>query len=544
MNLFGNALKYTDEGFIQVCLQATPLPTKNKGGRSSVKLTVTDSGRGMSHDYLCEKLFTPFAQENSLTPGTGLGLSIVKQIVESMGGQINVESEKNKGTCITVTLRMLHAPKSLEALEQSIIATTSAKTDGLKIGFVGFEADSFEVHPDTSYRSSVNSRHHFMTSFHKMCKEWFGMDMHVVAEGLDKENADIYLTTTQGADDMNDSVYQTGCKSQDQVTQKRVAATPLLVLCDAASTAQRKIKNQNEYPGFGIAEYISQPCGPRKLAKALCLCLERLSASANPNRPWPTPTKALEHKDDRLNFHEIIEKRKDESVNTLDQEDDQKSAQHQSTARGDGPDSSGTLTSAGAGRPTFSSRQPSGMVPAKVPRTVLLVDDNHINLQLLVTYMKRSGHTFVTACDGLEALEAFKSTTTVEDNVLVPNGGNEDTNPDTSPHFDYILMDISMPVMDGLESTRRIRAHEREHNFEPPATIIALSGVASSSIQQDAYSSGIDMFLTKPVRLRELTKLFESKEKECAENSLGSGQAGSEREPPQGESTNHKAASK
>lgn len=170
MNLFGNALKYTDHGFIQVKLAAEPLPAKNRPGKSRVTLTVTDSGRGMSKEYLDSQLFQPFAQENSLTPGTGLGLSIVKQIVESMGGEIDVQSEKDHGTQITVAMALTHAPASLDSLEQSIIASTSRKTSGLKIGFVGFDADSFKPAPNASFRDPVNSQHHFMYSFHEMCK--------------------------------------------------------------------------------------------------------------------------------------------------------------------------------------------------------------------------------------------------------------------------------------------------------------------------------------------------------------------------------------
>jgi len=170
MNLFGNALKYTDKGFIQVKLSAEPLPTKNKPGKSRVTLTVTDSGRGMSADYLETQLFQPFAQENSLTPGTGLGLSIVKQIVESMGGEIDVQSEKGKGTQIRVCMSLTHAPRSLESLEQSLIASTARKTNGLKVGFVGFEADISKPSPDSSFRDLTNARHHFMQSFHALCK--------------------------------------------------------------------------------------------------------------------------------------------------------------------------------------------------------------------------------------------------------------------------------------------------------------------------------------------------------------------------------------
>lgn len=64
-----------------------------------------------------------------------------------------------------------------------------------------------------------------------------------------------------------------------------------------------------------------------------------------------------------------------------------------------------------------------------------------------------------------------------------------------------------MPVMSGFEATRAIRAYEQETGTEP-ATIIALTGLGSADAQQEAYSSGVNLFLTKPVRLKELTKIL------------------------------------
>ena len=64
-----------------------------------------------------------------------------------------------------------------------------------------------------------------------------------------------------------------------------------------------------------------------------------------------------------------------------------------------------------------------------------------------------------------------------------------------------------MPVMDGLESTRQIRKLERTQQYIP-TTIIALTGHASASTQKDAFDSGIDLFLAKPVRLKELAEIL------------------------------------
>ena len=69
-------------------------------------------------------------------------------------------------------------------------------------------------------------------------------------------------------------------------------------------------------------------------------------------------------------------------------------------------------------------------------------------------------------------------------------------------------MDINMPILNGFEATRQIRGFEKQKGLEP-ATIIALTGLGSASAQQEAFSSGVDLFLTEPVRLKELTKILD-----------------------------------
>ena len=124
----------------------------------------------------------------------------------------------------------------------------------------------------------------------------------------------------------------------------------------------------------------------------------------------------------------------------------------------------------------------------------LAVDDNPINLRLLRTFVDKLGHRHVLAANGLEAVEAYKAAQTPES----PSQAAEDF-----ARIDVVLMDINMPIMDGLEATRQIRAHEIRNNL-PKVTIIALTGVADSEIQQEANSSGINLFLIKPVRLADL----------------------------------------
>lgn len=64
-----------------------------------------------------------------------------------------------------------------------------------------------------------------------------------------------------------------------------------------------------------------------------------------------------------------------------------------------------------------------------------------------------------------------------------------------------------MPVMDGLVSTHKIRQFEKKNNFKP-SFIMAVTGVASDAMHQQALAAGVDRYLIKPLSLRELKKII------------------------------------
>jgi len=109
INLLGNAVKFTERGFVRVAASTTPLGD----GRIRVSLSVADSGIGMDAPQLA-RLFEPFAQADSSTTrrygGTGLGLSIVRRLAQLMEGDATVESKPGVGTTFRVTLVLRAAP--------------------------------------------------------------------------------------------------------------------------------------------------------------------------------------------------------------------------------------------------------------------------------------------------------------------------------------------------------------------------------------------------------------------------------------------------
>ena len=104
MNLLCNAGKFTEENG-SVSLQLKELAGSEGTGRYEIR--IKDTGIGMSREFV-ERLFVPFERERTSTvskiQGTGLGLAITKSIVDMMGGDISVQTEKGKGTEFTITV--------------------------------------------------------------------------------------------------------------------------------------------------------------------------------------------------------------------------------------------------------------------------------------------------------------------------------------------------------------------------------------------------------------------------------------------------------
>ena len=177
----------------------------------------------------------------------------------------------------------------------------------------------------------------------------------------------------------------------------------------------------------------------------------------------------------------------------------------------------GSTASSSRPKPKEVSQASSSTQSPEPAFHILLVDDNKINRQLLVMFMKKNKFSYLEAENGQEALDIYKAACHIPA-AIDANDTAQETDASTRPapirhdshlprRFDFVLMDISMPVMDGMESTRRIREFEQEHGLKK-TKVIALTGLASAQAQIDAASAGIDLFLPKPVKFAELRGLL------------------------------------
>ncbi len=135
-------------------------------------------------------------------------------------------------------------------------------------------------------------------------------------------------------------------------------------------------------------------------------------------------------------------------------------------------------------QPEREGKLPLQALAAIRPLSVLLVEDHPANRTFLQTAMEETGHRVVTAENGKAAVE------------LLERGRR----------FDLVLMDIQMPVMDGLEAIRRIRALERPAGGVP---IIALTAFAMKEDEERILQVGANGYLSKPVDLARLAELIE-----------------------------------
>ncbi|HTW64248.1 MAG TPA: PAS domain S-box protein [Bryobacteraceae bacterium] len=121
----------------------------------------------------------------------------------------------------------------------------------------------------------------------------------------------------------------------------------------------------------------------------------------------------------------------------------------------------------------------------KLPLRVLLAEDNVVNQRVAMRILEKQGHTVVVAADGKKALAALER-----------------------DRFDVILMDVQMPVMDGVEATAAIR--ERESVTGDHIPIVAMTAHAMSGDRERFLQSGMDGYISKPIHPNELVEAIET----------------------------------
>ena len=486
-----------------------------------------------------------------------LGLSMVRSITNMLGGSIDIRSQVGKGTEVKISLPLIRTPTlatpvstpsttaSKDRTQDDSVSILQAQASGTVVSLYGFDELSNTL--GLSYPEVGRVLRHYISA-------WYGLE--VLPSWPPSTRPDIIIV---------DEKHLPTLLSGDSQ-----GASIISISSNSSRYVQSTIRND----AAGIVEYVSKPFGPYKLAKALRQCLEKSKAlrgglytvsevvtdnilDAEINPPVKEFEAVMLTEDDEItpiyvqtngkvmaakteNAHMALESSSDATSTNGDAElgepafpfplqatplevNSAKTTIDVTERENRRPDSKerrakpelldkGDLAN---GKSRLAANKPGSTVSAisrnfQTPPTpdmktqsprLLLVDDNKINLRLLQTFMKKRKYKLVdSAVNGYLAVQAVEA--------------HEDG-------YDVIFMDISMPVMDGFQATRAIRgleasrqearllAGDTSERFSP-ALIIALTGLASSKDQSEAFSSGVDLFMTKPISFKEIGRLLDN----------------------------------
>ncbi|KAG6862009.1 hypothetical protein C0995_008196 [Termitomyces sp. Mi166 len=456
-----------ERGFIHIAIRELPLADTDPPDKVKVELSVLDTGKGISRNFLQNQLFHPFSQENPLQTGTGLGLAIVNSIVtsESVGGKVDVWSEEGSGTEIKVTFLAdkVEGPVTAPELER-FQPEGSLKLP--TISLVGFDA----AHEGTQLLKRV---------IYGILNSWWGFEVH---SGI--ERGDIVI--------LNEVI-----SPVKEATRIRDTSRPFIVITSSrGSAAVMEAAADHELLG-GICRILFKPYGPLRLRALVKLCLHayRMKWSAQaltappPNRIEPLPP-SIKEKEQNILGSSILRRKSDKSHSAWARKCHSRpllSVRSTSSIpitsqwkepvtapERDGSVDPGKTISVGSGGSLLKT---SLCLPRLEERRfrVLVVEDNSILRNLLIKWLSQKGYDFSSAVDGRDGVTIFEK---------------------ESP-FDVVLLDLSMPNLDGIAATAEIRAIESRRTVNPTqrsnsARILALTGMSSLEDKRRAFEAGVD----------------------------------------------------
>ncbi len=385
LNILSNAVKYTqDGGAIELKVETMKQVVHN---HAHLLFTVTDNGIGMSEDYV-KTIFEPFSREDnsasSKVQGTGLGMAITKNIVDLMGGVIEVESAPGKGSTFTVELEL--------AIAESMP-----------------DDEDFWKHHNVTRVLVVDDEEDVCMDIKELMADT-GVDVEYTLTGEEAVKA-----VSKAVKDKNDFHIvlldwkmpgMDGLETARRIREKVGRDLPIMVL-----TSYSFEDIEKEARAAGIDMFLSKPFFVS-------------------------------------NFRRAVMKIKNDGVDAdIEPQDENVSI--------------------------------SGL-------NVLAAEDNEINAEILLELLEIENVRCEIAENGQIALEKFQSS--------------------KPGQYDMIFMDVQMPVMNGYDATRAIRACKHKNAKSIP--IIAMTANAFDDDVKAALDAGMNAHLAKPIDMEKLKQII------------------------------------
>ena len=383
LNLLSNAIKFTAPGgTISVRITQLHCSTDGKG---LYEFRIKDTGIGMSKEF-AERIFNPFERERTSTvsriQGTGLGMSIAKNIIDMMGGTIDVITEQGKGTefIIRIELRLQSEHKVVEKIKD---------LEGLRALVVDDDFNTCDSVTKMLLRVGMRS-------------EWTVSGKEAVLrarQAIEVNDAFHAYIIDWRLPDMNGIEVTRQIRSLGDDTQ-------IIIL-----TAYDWTDIEAEARAAGVTAFCSKPMFMSDLRESLLSALGHKKATSE-EAPLPVS-------DETQSF---------------------------------------------------------------IGKHLLLVEDNELNREIAFEILNEYGFVVDNAENGKEAVD-----------IIAASQAGE---------YDLVLMDIQMPVMDGYEATRQIRALANSKLASVP--IVAMTANAFDEDRRAAAACGMNGHISKPINIKEL----------------------------------------
>ena len=514
INLVGNAIKFTESGKVTLAVKNVST-AKLPGETAYLEFVVDDTGIGIPKEKL-EVIFEAFTQAEKDTTqkygGTGLGLTISKKLVELMGGTISVESEIGKGSRFSFAM-----PVEIAHLIEEEVSTVKLEEI---LGSTKSKAPLVLVIEDDLQTAKIFEKHLKSKEFKLILSQ-------TARDGLKNAKRyhpdliilDIFLPDKNGWELLKDL--------KTDVTTRSIP----VVICSIQQEA-------NKAYSLGAIEYLEKPISPKKLESLIKTikenftikdkivvidddinilnridnilikhgykseCFENPELALNKILEGPPPSLIiLDLMMPQMDgFQLLTELRKHDDLTTLPVviltskklSEVEKEFLYEKSSEIFFKDSFieeeflqkldkilDKITQLKSVQPasTIKPQEQFEKTAILPPLHVLLVEDNLMNQKFMTHILKRIGLTFDIASDGQECLDKVKEY-----------------------KYDLILMDIQMPVIDGLEATRIIR---NKFNMKD-IPIIALTAHAMKDDREKCINAGCSGYLTKPIEQQKL----------------------------------------
>lgn len=399
-NLVSNAIKFTDEGYVYVNVDAEVASGANGEPACAVTVTVEDTGCGVPADKR-EVIFHKFTQVDSSSrrkhEGTGLGLCIAAALVEQMGGEIGVRCGDDRGSAFWFQVTL--------PVDRSAPAQAPERPDDVS-GKRALVIDD----------NAVNR-----TILLEQLAAW-GLEAEASASGAQGLERLLSAAVAMAPFDLLIVDYQMPGMSGEDVLRSVRSLPSLRDLPVVLLTSVDCSEAGSALAGLGLTAHVIKPARGSTLQDAVEQALQRGAMTAAQTHP---PA---------------------------------------------GPDAS--QGAAAPPPPAVSCAEPPGAPDSGLD--VLVAEDNDIGQMVMRQILTKAGVRFRMVENGQEAVAAYRQ--------QVP---------------DVILMDVSMPLMNGLDAARAIRAIERGGHIHTP--IIGLTAHALDGDRETCLEAGMDDYLSKPI---------------------------------------------